>query len=140
MPNVSSTSSTATSQAAASGSKPLVNPGGILDKDDFLKLFVAQLQHQDPMAPMGNDQMVQQMSALSSVEQLSNMATSNAQMAQAIGSSHAIGLIGRTVTWTGDDDVVHTGTVEKVTTADGVPSLTVAGTPGVNPSSITQVA
>jgi hypothetical protein len=44
------------------------------------------------------------------------------------------------VTWTDTDDVVHTGVVEKVSTKDGAPSLTVAGTDGVDLSSITQVA
>jgi flagellar basal-body rod modification protein FlgD len=81
------------------------------------------------------------MSQLSSVEQLTNMAASNAAMAQAIGTTSAVGLIGRTVTWTDSSDGVHTGVVEKVNTAkDGTPTLTVAGTPGVTPSSITQVA
>jgi flagellar basal-body rod modification protein FlgD len=119
----------------------VVNPKGMLDKDDFLKLFVAQLQHQDPMSPMDNDQMVAQMSQLSSVEQLTNLASSNAGMAKALAHSNAVGLLGRTVTWLDGDDVSHSGVVEKVTTAtDGSPSLTVGGTPGVGPTSITQVA
>jgi flagellar basal-body rod modification protein FlgD len=119
----------------------VVNPKGMLDKDDFLKLFVAQLQHQDPMSPMDNDQMVAQMSQLSSVEQLTNLASSNAGMAKTLAHTNAVGLIGRTVTWLDDKDVSHSGVVEKVTTAtDGNPSLTVGGTPGVSPTSIAQVA
>jgi flagellar basal-body rod modification protein FlgD len=116
------------------------NPKSLLDKDDFLKLFVTQLQHQDPMSPMDNDQMVAQMSQLSTVEQLTNMASANSVMAQSLSQSSAVGLIGRTVTWTDDDDAEHTGVVEKVSTKDGAPSLTVGGTDGVSPSSITQVA
>ena len=38
------------------------------DKDTFIKLFVAQMKHQDPMEP--------QMAQFTSVEQMSNMATS----------------------------------------------------------------
>jgi flagellar basal-body rod modification protein FlgD len=116
------------------------NPASLLGKDDFLKLFVTQLQHQDPMSPMDDNQMVAQMSQLSTVEQLTNLATTNGQMAQSLASSHAVGLIGRTVTWTDTDKTEHTGLVEKVSTKDGAPSLTVAGTSGVDPSSITQVA
>jgi flagellar basal-body rod modification protein FlgD len=137
------TSIPSTSTAAASDLTPttsLVNPKSLLDKNDFLKLFVTQLQHQDPMSPMDNDQMVAQMSQLSTVEQLTNMASANAGMAQSLAQSSAVGLIGRTVTWTDADDNVHTGVVEKVSTKDGAPSLTVAGTDGVSPSSITQVA
>jgi flagellar basal-body rod modification protein FlgD len=132
----STTGTTATHQATTN----VVNPSSLLDKDDFLKLFVTQLQHQDPMSPMDNDQMVAQMSQLSTVEQLTNMASANAVMAQTQAQSSAVALIGRTVTWTDADDAAHTGVVEKVSTKDGAPSLTVAGTDGVDPSSITQVA
>jgi flagellar basal-body rod modification protein FlgD len=136
MPTVS-----AASTQTPSSSQNVVNPKSILGKDDFLKLMVTQMKYQDPLKPMDNDQMIAQMSQLSSVEQLTNMAASNAAMAQAIGTTSAVGLIGRTVTWTDSSDGVHTGVVEKVNTAkDGTPTLTVAGTPGVTPSSITQVA
>jgi flagellar basal-body rod modification protein FlgD len=136
MPTVS-----AASTPTPSSSQNVVNPKSILGKDDFLKLMVTQMKYQDPLKPMDNDQMIAQMSQLSSVEQLTNMAASNAAMAQAIGTTSAVGLIGRTVTWTDSSDGVHTGVVEKVNTAkDGTPTLTVAGTPGVTPSSITQVA
>jgi flagellar basal-body rod modification protein FlgD len=137
MTNIASTSPTT---PASSTQSSVVNKNGLLDKDDFLKLFVAQMQHQDPMSPMDNEQMVAQMTQLSSVEQLTNLASTNATMAQSLASSAAVGLIGRTVTWTDDADAVHTGVVEKVSTKDGAPSLTVAGTAGVAPSSITQVA
>src|SRR3954469_14438548 len=129
-----------TSANQSTGTQSVVDPKSLLDKDDFLKLFVAQLQHQDPMSPMDNDQMVAQMSQLSTVEQLTNMASANAVMAQTQAQSSAVALIGRTVTWADADDSTHTGVVEKVSTKDGAPSLTVAGTDGVDPSSITQVA
>jgi len=38
-------------------------------KDDFLKLFMAQLQHQDPFAPTSGADMVAQLAQLSAVEQ-----------------------------------------------------------------------
>ncbi len=113
---------------------------GGLGKDDFLKLFVAQLQHQDPMNPMSDMDFIGQMASFSTLEQVSNMAAENARVADSLASSNAIGLIGRTVTWTDENDQTHTGVVEKVTTAGGVPSLTVAGTDGVTLSTISQVA
>jgi flagellar basal-body rod modification protein FlgD len=138
MTTISGTSST--TSAASSGTPP-VNPKSILGKDDFLKLMLAQLKQQDPMSPMDNNAMVSQMSQLSTVEQLTNLATANTSMANAITQSNAVGLIGRTVTWTDSQDAVHSGVVEKVNSAtDGTPTLTVAGIPGVSPSSITQVA
>jgi flagellar basal-body rod modification protein FlgD len=132
-----------TTSPAAGGIQPTtsaVNPKSLLGKDDFMKLFVTQLQLQDPMSPMDNDQMVAQMSQLSTVEQLTNLAATNGHMAESLAVSNAVGLIGRTVTWTDADKTEHTGLVEKVSTKDGAPSLTVAGTAGVDPSSITQVA
>ena len=106
---------------------------GELGKDDFLKLFVAQLQHQDPMSPMENAEFIGQMASFSSLEQMSNLAAANER-------TNAIGLIGRTVTYTDAAKQTHTGKVEKVTTVDGKPSLTVAGIDKIDPATITQVA
>lgn len=111
-----------------------------LGKDDFLRLFVAQLQNQDPMNPMTDMDFMGQMASFTTLEQISNLAVENRRVADSLASSNAIGLIGRTVTWADESDQVHTGVVEKVTTKDGVPSLTVAGIDGVDPSTISQVA
>ncbi|MEH7462408.1 flagellar hook capping FlgD N-terminal domain-containing protein [Bacillus thuringiensis] len=46
---------------------------GIMGKDDFLKLFLASFQHQDPMNAMDTNQMMNQMSQLSLMEQVQNM-------------------------------------------------------------------
>jgi flagellar basal-body rod modification protein FlgD len=113
---------------------------GELGKDDFLKLFVAQLSHQDPMNPMNDQDMMGQMASFSQLEQITNMAATNQSIATSLASNSAVTLIGRTVTYMDQDDFTHTGTVEKVTVTDGKPSLTVAGTDGIDPSTITQVA
>ena len=112
----------------------------VLAKDDFLKLFVAQLQHQDPSNPMDANESMQQMSSFSMVEQLTNLSSAQAQIAGDLANSSAVGLIGRTVTWKDAAGASHTGAVERVTTAGGKPTLTVGGTDGVAPSAITQVA
>ena len=104
-----------------------------MGKDQFLKLFVAQLQHQDPMNPMQDSDFMGQIASFSTLEQVSNLASENAK-------TNAIGLIGRTVTYKAKDGAEYTGAVEKVSTKDGKPSLTVGGTAGVDPSSISQVA
>ena len=120
--------------------KPKDASNGSLGKDDFLKLFVAQLQHQDPMNPMQDSDFMGQMASFSTLEQVSNLAAANERIATSLSSTGAIGLIGRTVTYTDANDQTHTGIVEKVTTQDGKPFLTVAGTDGVDPATITQVA
>jgi flagellar basal-body rod modification protein FlgD len=120
--------------------KPKGSTGGEMGKDQFLKLFVAQLQHQDPMNPMNDSEFMGQMASFSTLEQVSNLAAANERVASNLTSSSAIGLIGRTVSYVDENDQIHTGKVDKVTTAGGVPTLTVDGVDGVDPSTITQVA
>jgi flagellar basal-body rod modification protein FlgD len=102
--------------------------------------MVAQLQHQDPMNPMNDNDMMGQMASFSTLEQITNMAAANEAIASNLTSTGAIGLIGRTVTYTDSNDISHTGVVEKVTTAGGTPSLTVSGVDGIEPATISQVA
>lgn len=128
------------SAAPAATTQATGSTNGQLGKDDFLKLFVAQLQHQDPMNPVQDSEFMGQMAAFSSLEQISNLAKANEKIATSLASTNAIGLIGRTVTYTDANDQIHTGKVEKVTTTDGKPSLTVAGIDGIDPATITQVA
>jgi flagellar basal-body rod modification protein FlgD len=120
--------------------KPKGAANGEMGKDQFLKLFVAQLQHQDPMNPMNDSEFMGQMASFSTLEQVSNMAVANQQIAANLTSNSAVGLIGRTVSYVDENDEIKTGKVDKVTTAGGKPMLTVDGVDGVDPSTITQVA
>jgi flagellar basal-body rod modification protein FlgD len=131
---------TSNSILTADQMKPKDYTNGTLGKDDFLKLFVAQLQHQDPMNPMQDSDFMGQMASFSTLEQVSNLAAANERIAASLTSTGAIGLIGRTVTYVDASEQTHTGIVEKVTTQDGKPLLTVAGIDGVDPATITQVA
>lgn len=45
----------------------------ILGKDDFLRLLVTQLRHQDPLNPMKSEEFAAQLAQFSSVEQLHNI-------------------------------------------------------------------
>lgn len=49
----------------------------VLDKDAFLKLMMVQLQNQNPLNPQDNTEYMSQMAQFSSVEQLSNIASSS---------------------------------------------------------------
>ena len=137
MSSVTPTSSTGAPATTTQAS----NKAASLGKDDFLKLFVAQLQHQDPSSPMDTNDSMQQMSSFSMVEQITNMASTNTKIAASLNTSSAVGLIGRTVTYMDSNDQLHSGKVEKVATSkDGVSTITVGGLAGIDPSTITEVA
>ena len=132
--SVTTTTSTAASQEAT-------GMNGQMGKDDFLKLFVAQLQHQDPLKPMEDKEFMGQMASFSTLEQVAKLATANEKLASTLSLTGSLGFIGRTVTYTDTAGATHTGAVERVQTAkDGTVSLTVDGTDGVDPKTITQVS
>lgn len=54
-------------------SKPKEGPKNKLDKDDFLKLFVAQLQHQDPLNPDDGAEMASKLAQFNGLEQMMNV-------------------------------------------------------------------
>ena len=110
-----------------------------LGKDDFLKLFVAQLQHQDPLSPMENAEFMGQMASFSTLEQVSKLAAANEQLAAQMSLTASVGLLGRQVTWTDSSGTAQSGTVERVLTQDGRSVLTVGGV-AVDMTSVTQVA
>lgn len=92
-----------------------------LGKDDFLKILVAQLRHQDPMQPLQDREFIAQMAQFSALEQTMNMANELAKLRQSIGISAE--LIGKSITWTepgADGNMTEkTGVVEAIRFIDG---------------------
>lgn len=71
-----------------------------MDKDDFLKLLVAQLNHQDPLNPMEDTEMTGQLAEYSSLEQLTNLNTSMDALLEQNTNNElytAVSFIGKTV-------------------------------------------
>ena len=125
--------------AAATQSTPTAQPGSTLGKDDFLKLFVTQLQNQDPMSPQDNSQFMAQMAQFSTLEQITNLADATQQMGFTGQVSQSVGLIGHTVGYTNGDGVDVTGVATGVEITDGSVYVNV-GTDRVPPGAITFVA
>jgi flagellar basal-body rod modification protein FlgD len=81
----------------SAGNDPNVEASGELGQDSFLKLLVAQMQHQDPLNPQGNEEFIAQLAQFTSLEQLMGVNTAlgdlyaattsmnNAQMTQLLG-------------------------------------------------------
>ncbi len=72
-------------------------PGSELDKYDFLKLIVAQLQYQDPLEPLRSSEFMTQMSALGQLEQIQNLNANFEEMMMSQGVIYGSQLIGQTV-------------------------------------------
>lgn len=68
-----------------------------LDKDDFLKILITQLQHQDPTAPLEDKEFIAQMAQFSSLEQMTNLSMNFQKVSGLLASSEASGVLGREV-------------------------------------------
>jgi flagellar basal-body rod modification protein FlgD len=110
-----------------------------LGKDDFLKLLVGQLQHQDPLNPSTDQDFIGTMAQFSMLEQVANLAKSNEETRKTLEHDHAIGLIGKTVTYTDESGNPVTGVVEKVSRDGDTTTLTVGGKGGIDPDKVTEV-
>lgn len=105
----STTSTTGTTDTTQAPGASAQAPGGALGKDQFLKLLIAQMRNQDPMAPMDGTQMATQLAQFSSLEQLQQINTtlttqqsSSGSLLGAIQSTAAINTIGHTVVAVGN--------------------------------------
>jgi flagellar basal-body rod modification protein FlgD len=132
--------STAPVTAPVGAAKKSSDPSSMIDKDTFLKLLVAQLQHQDPMSPQDSSQWTAQMAQFSTVEQLTNLAKSTASSAKESSMAQAVALIGHDVDYIGTDGSTVHGTVQQVDVSGDTPTLTIDGVSGILTNSLSDVA
>jgi flagellar basal-body rod modification protein FlgD len=131
--NPSLPASLQTLSAAQAAAQAAANPtgtdtSGALQQSDFLTLMTAQLQNQDPTAPMDNTQFLGQMAQFSEVTSLGNMTTSLNNMASALATNQMVSsgsLIGRSVLSSKNTGTLATGStvsgaVTLASAADGV--------------------
>lgn len=91
-----------------------------MGKDDFLKILVTQIRHQDPLQPLQDKEFIGQMTQFSTLEQIVNLNQSFQNFANSQGglSTYATS-IGKEITWLEDGTVSKTGTVTGVATKEG---------------------
>lgn len=126
---VNGTTSSTTTPSATSTNKVKANDA--LGKDDFLKLLVAQMQNQDPMNPTDSKESIAQLAQFSSLEQMTNIATSMNTLSQSMTNfsqqsslTQGSALIGKSVSGVDTDGVTTmAGTVVAVKWLDGDPKL-----------------
>ena len=97
-----------------------------MDKDDFMKILITQLTHQDPSEPMEDKEFIAQMAQFSSLEQITNMNQEFAKMSAAMTANQAFSILGQNVTVVDGDKTVN-GVVDAVSGRD-YPQVLVNGT------------
>ena len=100
-------------------------PQADLGKDDFLKLLITQLSHQDPTQPLEDREFVAQMAQFSTLEQMTNMTGELSKVLGLLARSQAVALLGKTVE-IADGQASITGRVEAISGSQ-YPQVLVAG-------------
>ncbi len=95
---------------------------GTLGKDEFLKILVAQIKHQDPMKPLEDKEFIAQMAQFTSVEQLLNMSNELKALKNSLGFTSS--LIGKSIEWeTASSDssvgLIKNGVVDSISMKSG---------------------
>ena len=101
----SSTDATATNQTSA----PQQMSG-----QDFMKLFMAQMQYQNPLEPTSNSEMMQQISEMSSLQMNTELVTGIQKIMNQGSLLQASGMIGKTVQYLLPSGDPTTGVVQSV--------------------------
>ncbi|KTD16273.1 flagellar hook assembly protein FlgD [Legionella jordanis] len=80
--------------------QPVTGPNKNLGQSDFLRLMVAQVQHQDPLSPQTNGDFLSQLAQFSTNDGITKMQESIQQLASSLQSNQALqasALVGRKV-------------------------------------------
>jgi flagellar basal-body rod modification protein FlgD len=99
-----------------------------LSRQDFLNIMISEMSHQDPMNPVDNQQFLNQLAQLESLQATTALSDGIKSLlaVQQIGSASA--LIGKNVEGKDSDGNAVVGKVEKVVVQSGNASVVVNGT------------
>ncbi|MBP1931504.1 flagellar hook assembly protein FlgD [Ammoniphilus resinae] len=91
-----------------------------MGKEDFLKILVAQIQHQDPMQPMQDREFIAQMTQFSSLEQMINLNKTLTDFTKTQNLNTYAAAIGKEISWMDEEtQTSEKGIVSGVTAKDG---------------------
>jgi flagellar basal-body rod modification protein FlgD len=127
--------SSASSSSGQSGAK-YADPLNSVSLDDFLKLLVTELQNQDPMSPMDNSQILQQVSQIKSIESNQRLSDTLTSMQSQQNLVAASAMLQKTITGLTDSGKTVTGLVDKVTVSSSGVKVCV----GANTISLTNIS
>ena len=122
--------STNSSQSSSSS----VNAINDIDMNTFLKLMITELQQQDPLNPLDNKDMLNQIAQIRAVGASDQLTKTLNSVLLGQNITSATNLIGADISALTDDGQAITGIVNRVSIDKGVPKIHVENTPGVTPS------
>ncbi len=114
---------TASAQGTSQGASIAKSASDTLGKDDFLKILITQLTHQNPLEPMEDKEFIAQMAQFSSLEQMTNIAAGMENLAN-FSMINAVSFIDRTVAYVDGDGSVQESVVTGVAFDNGAVVLT----------------
>jgi flagellar basal-body rod modification protein FlgD len=94
-----------------------------LDMDQFLKLMITELQNQDPLNPLENAEILQQISQIREIGATGRLTETLESVLLGQNLTSATSMIGKTVKAMSDDAKEVSGLVDRVTVTDGEPRL-----------------
>lgn len=106
-----------------------VSSASTLDQEDFIKLFLTQLNFQDPMEPVDNREFLAQIAQFSALEQARQTGDKINDLVTLNSTSQSVSLLGKFVE-VNDDIGVNTGTVSAIRFTPEGSILTVTLTSG----------
>lgn len=93
--------------------------GAEIDRNEFFKILIAQLQSQDPFNPMDQSEFLSQISSLESLRSMEDLRTSLESVVRSQDFSAAGSLIGKRVVGQSDSGEQVAGIVDRVVLQDG---------------------
>lgn len=111
---------------AAVGAQPVANSVENLSLDTFLELMLQELQNQDPLDPMDNAELLQQLTQIREISASDKLTDTLDSVLLGQNVTTATGLIGTEVEGLADDGRRVFGQVQQVTINDGQPILELA--------------
>lgn len=100
-----------------------------INQEDFIKLFLAQLQFQDPLEPVDNREFLAQLAQFSSLEQSRQTSQNTTDLLSMNAASQAVVLLQKQVEVQGLGTPI-VGTVTAVAFTNSGPTLSVRGSDG----------
>ncbi len=117
------TSATSSSTSSSATSSSTTDAFADLSMDTFLNLLVTELQNQDPLDPMDNSEILQQVTQISEIDSTQHLTETLESVLMGQNLVTASNLIGQTVAALSSDAAQITGEVDRVTLEDGVATL-----------------